>query len=88
MINVLIRKTQWESLIQIGEPAVEQLIDSIGQVKNSSLRFVLTTLGDIGDSRGIEMLIHYINLEPNRIRFSVMKVARKNRGSPCCSTFN
>ena len=44
------------ALAEIGEPAVEPLIDSLYEFKK--LRYTAETLGKIGDSRAIEPLIH------------------------------
>ena len=59
-INLLIKNRSWEELVRIGDPAVEPLIDSIGRNKISSIRFVLATLGIIGDRRGTATLIEYL----------------------------
>ena len=72
-INELIKRKQWASLVQIGEPAVEPLIASLARIKFSSIRFVLATLGDIGDRRGVETPIQFANTKDYYIRSSAIK---------------
>lgn len=56
-ISLLIKKRKWRILVNLGEPAVEPLLSSLGFIRLSSMRFVLATLSDIGDPRAIEMFI-------------------------------
>ncbi len=72
-INQLIKNKQWGTLVEIGEPAVEPLIESLRKIRISSFRFVLTTLGDIGDRRGVETLINFSNRPDYNISLSAIK---------------
>ena len=72
-INELIKHKQWELLVQIGEPAVVPLIASLARIKFSSIRFLLATLGDIGDRRGVNTLIQFINIGDYYITSSAIK---------------
>ena len=71
-INFLINNRQWKELVRIGEPAVLPLIEGLRTAKISSLRFIASTLGEIGDPRAIETLIHFLHMGHYYLRSSAI----------------
>ena len=71
-IALLITKREWQMLVQIGEPAVLPLIDSLRTAKISSLRFIASTLGEIGDPRALETLFHFLHVGDYYLRSSAI----------------
>ena len=70
------------ALAEIGEPAVEPLIDALFEFKK--LRYAAETLGKIGDSRAIEPLIHAFkkNLYPKELRTIIARALEKLAWNP------
>jgi HEAT repeat protein len=63
-ITYLIAQQKWDELIEIDEPAVEQLIDALDNWKYNgpspiSKGYSVYALGEIGDKRAVEPLIKY-----------------------------
>ena len=72
-INLLMKTRSWDELVRIGEPAVDPLIAGLRRNKISSARFVLATLGNIGDRRATATLIEYLKLGDYSLRCAAAK---------------
>lgn len=63
-----VREEAIEELVNIGEPAVESLINALGDEDQVVRSLAAKTLGEIGDSRAVEPLIRALGHEHELVR--------------------
>ncbi len=64
----LIALQKWDDLLEVGEPAVEPLIQSLKDKNRCVREGAIKTLGKIGDRRAVEPLIHVLEDEHKEVR--------------------
>ncbi|MCK4734678.1 MAG: HEAT repeat domain-containing protein [Methanophagales archaeon] len=88
-VDYLITTKKWNEIINIGEPAVESLIQIL-EDKSSDVNYrvgAVAALGRIGDVRAVEPLIQALEDEDSYVRYKAVEVLGNLRDKRLVETF-
>ena len=76
-VSYELAKENWENLVKIGEPAVEPLINALGEKNEYVRQYAASALGEIKDPRAIKALTEMLKDDKEDVRKSAKEAIEK-----------